>query len=264
MPNYFYNSPWQDANEYGAAAGNTLAGAIYGVPRQRYEMALQQRQMQNTLQQHMMQNQIQQQRYQGLNDFHNQMVDWRNRDTDVKAGNAQILNQIRLLQAQEGYNKPIVVPRDASVLQRNQGFGTSGDSGANTNQTENPTGTGGAQSVAPSGQNSLQGYNVMTPNNAPRQPVPATGGQTMNDALKALTLVAGMQKSGFETNNPGLWGATTNLAYPLAKQAGMQFPQSTPQQAQPMPAAGGVPQSNAQSTNGLIIRRYNPATGMVE
>lgn len=268
MPNYFYNSPFQEANETGASIGNTLAQSIYGIPRQRYELALQQHQMQNVMQNNLMKNQIQQQRYGDLNQYHQGLLDWRNKNTEMMAGNGQVLNQIRLEQAQHNYNKPLVVPAGASVMMPPQqnSLGTSGDT-SNTNQTENPTGTGMPQPVQPSGQNSLGGYTTMQM--PPRPPVPATGGQQLtafnqiaNLYAKGLMSTNAAGQNTFSATDPNFLPALSNRVYGAQSPVTGQQQQNLPmQQTTPMQA----PQQNTMpQTNGLRIRRYNPATGMIE
>lgn len=260
MSNYFYNSPWQDANQYGAAAGNTLADSIYGIPRQRYEMALQQRQMQNVMQNNLMKNQIQQLRFGDLAQYHNSIAGTRQQVADNQNSNAQVLNQVRLLQAQLGYNKPLIVPPGASVMQRTQNsLDTSGSGGVNSNTVDNPTATGMSQPVTPSGQNSLQGYTTMTA--PPRPPVPATGGQSQANLTAMMKLYAqALSSTNLQSADPKFTGMLSNSIY------GAPNPYTAPvaQTGAMAPNMNQLPPSTAPQTNGMRVLRYNPATGTMQ
>ncbi len=114
MPNFVNNNPLAEAAEYGGAAGQSLAQAMYGVPLQRAEMAMRLAELQKQTQQMQQMGQyrnsllgIQQERADEMGQYHQdeearrtQTAQMLNQFRQLQAANAQQANQIKMLTAQ--------------------------------------------------------------------------------------------------------------------------------------------------------------------
>jgi hypothetical protein len=226
---YFGSSPWADAGNYGQAMGQTLAQSMLGVPQQRYENMMQLKQMQAQQQQRQMMGLLAQQKQQELGQYRQGLLEQR--------GSAnELANQWRMFQAQnmadrekDRMNRPMIVPKGASVLTPEQNTGAT-TNGALQTTPPNPQGLpDGSTNQPPSFVPSIPGYQMTTPNQSLVSP-PMNEFQKMEGILKGLDLF-GKFSAGTNATPSQMWGQ--NVASNLVQS--LRAPQMMGQPATVMP-----------------------------
>jgi hypothetical protein len=259
MPNYINTgNPMAEAAEFGGAAGNSLAQAMYGVPMQRAQMQMQLQQMQNQQQQQQAMMGYRQQQASNTLNWHNQEDQWHQQQVtenqrrddftrdyqqnrlqsedqwhQQQAQNAQVMQALAMLREQREGGRPVPLG-NGNVWFPQQGGGQQSGLVPPANPTNSlvqgpaaPQGMGQPRQMSgpQSGQNGLPQGVVQMPGQPGKNTGIETGGQTDANTMRAFNLAMpylGNTNSLSQLMSNGgepLWNALTNRAMGRMPQA---------------------------------------------
>ena len=235
-------SPWTDAGNFGEGVGQALSQGLMQLPRQRYEMALQQAQMAQQQRQQALMYGLQQQGLQQRGAYQQGMLGVHQGQLEEQQRAHDLANMIQTLRAQieqQHYgamdSRPIPVPQSGQMYFPNGGAPQAQSGGAGTGQMTQ-------QGVSQNPPNP-QGFTLSSVGQPGQKPM--TQNQQIEQFLNAAKLYAGVTPD--ITNDAPFRNSVSNVMYQG------QLPQQwqAPQQQAQMPGTN-MPSSQGVDTNAIM------------